>query len=92
MGWFSAIVLLAVIWFMTLFIVLPLRLKTQGDTGNIVPGTPASAPDEIQIKRKFLLTTAIAVPIWVVIVAVILSGIVTVEDFDLFTRFGGRLD
>ena len=92
MGWFSAIVLLAVIWFMTLFIVLPLRLKTQGDTGNIVSGTPASAPDEIQIKRKFLLTTAIAVPIWVVIVAVILSGIVTVEDFDLFTRFGGRLD
>ena len=92
MGWFSAIVLLAVIWFMTLFIVLPLRLKTQGDTGNIVPGTPASAPDEIQIKRKFLLTTAIAVPIWVVLVAIILSGIVTVEDFDLFTRFGGRLD
>lgn len=92
MGWFSAIVLLAVIWFMTLFIVLPLRLKTQGDTGNIVPGTPASAPDEIQIKRKFLLTSVIAFAIWVVIVAIILTGLVTIEDFDLFTRFGGQLD
>jgi len=91
MGWFSAIVLLAVIWFMTLFIVLPLRLKTQGDTGNVVPGTPASAPDEIQIKRKFLITTAIAVPVWLVIITVILTGLVTIEDYDLFTRFGGEL-
>ena len=92
MGWFSGLVLLAVVWFMTLFVVLRLRLKTQGDTGNVVPGTPSSAPDELQIKRKFLITSIVAVPIWGVLVALILSGKITVESFDLFTRFGGELD
>jgi len=92
MGWFTSLVLLAVVWFMTLFIVLPLRLKTQGDVGKVVPGTPSSAPDDIQIKRKFLLTTFVALPIWAVLVALILSGTITVDSFDLFTRFGGHLD
>ena len=40
----SALVLFAVIWFLTLFIVLPLRLQTQGDVGEIEPGTHAGSP------------------------------------------------
>ena len=40
----SAIVLFAVIWFMVLFIVLPIRLETQGDVGEHVPGTHAGSP------------------------------------------------
>ena len=40
----SAIVLYAVLWFLTLFVVLPIRLETQGDRGEIVPGTHAGAP------------------------------------------------
>lgn len=39
----SSLVLFAVIWFMALFDVLPLRLKTQGDVGKVAPGTPAGA-------------------------------------------------
>ena len=38
----SAIVLFAVIWFMVLFVVLPLRLKTQGDVGERLVGTHAA--------------------------------------------------
>ncbi len=37
MGITSALVLFAVIWFLVLFIVLPIRLKTQGDLGEIAP-------------------------------------------------------
>ena len=40
----SAIVLFAIVWFMVFFIALPIRLKTQGDVGEIVPGTQAGAP------------------------------------------------
>ncbi len=36
----SAMVLFAVIWFATLFLILPIRLKTQAEAGDIVPGTP----------------------------------------------------
>jgi len=91
MGITSALVLLAVIWFMTLFIVLPIRMETQGDTGKVTMGTPAGAPARINMRRKMRLTSIVAFAIWVPLSAVILSGVITVDDFDLFTRFGGGL-
>ncbi|MDX1780927.1 MAG: DUF1467 family protein [Thalassovita sp.] len=86
MGPTSALVLFAVIWFMTFFIVLPLRLKTQGDVGEVVPGTHAGAPHEHNLKKKALITTAIAVVLWCIIAGVILSGLITVRDLDWFHR------
>ncbi len=43
MGITSALVLFAVIWFMVLFITLPLRLTTQGDVGEIDARHPGRA-------------------------------------------------
>ena len=43
MGITAALVLFAVIWFMVLFITLPIRLQTQGDVGEVTPGTQAGA-------------------------------------------------
>lgn len=87
----SALVLLAVVWFMTLFVVLPLRLKTQGDVGERVDGTPAGAPATgFSMKKKFRLTTLVAVPIWLVITLVILYGGITVEDIDMFNRMNAN--
>ncbi|MFQ1700206.1 DUF1467 family protein [Loktanella agnita] len=86
MGPVSALVLLAVIWSMVFFIVLPLRLTTQGDTGEVVPGTHASAPADFNLRKKAKITTLWAVPIWVVIAGVILSGMLSVRDLDWFHR------
>ena len=47
----AAVVLFAVVWFMVFFIVLPLRLTTQGDAGSVVPGTPKSAPRDEMVGR-----------------------------------------
>ncbi len=85
----SAIVLFAVIWFMVLFVVLPLRLRTQGDDGEVVPGTHAGAPSDPQLWRRALVTTGVAAVLFALTAGVILSGWVGVEDFDLFNRFGG---
>lgn len=85
----SAIVLLAVVWFMTLFVVLPIRLETQGDVGERVDGTHAGSPaSSFSMKRKLKTTTLFAVPIWAVICAVVIWGGITVEDIDLFNRMG----
>ena len=86
MGVTSAIVLFAVVWFLTFFIVLPLRLTTQGEAGEVVPGTHRSAPADANIKGKAKITTAVAFVIWAVIVTVILSGWITVRDLDWFDR------
>lgn len=82
----SALVLFAVIWFMVLFITLPIRLKTQGDAGEVVDGTHASAPHEFDFKRRARLVTAIAAVTWVVIAGIIYSGVITVRDIDMFNR------
>ncbi|CUH66148.1 putative secreted protein [Thalassovita gelatinovora] len=86
MGPTSAIVLFAVIWFMTFFIILPLRLKTQGDVGTVVPGTHAGAPQEHHLKKKAIITTIISVLLWCIIAGIILTGTITVRDFDWFHR------
>lgn len=84
----AAAVLFAVTWFMVFFIVLPQRLETQGDRGEVVPGTPPAAPAGFVVARKARLTTWIALGIWVVLCAIILSGWITVRDIDFFGRMG----
>ncbi|MEM9318437.1 MAG: DUF1467 family protein [Pseudomonadota bacterium] len=84
----TGIVLYAIIWFMTLFVILPFRMRSQSDDGEVVPGTPGSAPADPALRKRFVVTTLAASVIWAVIAGVILSGAVRVEDFDLFTRFG----
>ena len=86
MGITSALVLFAVAWFMTFFIVLPLQLKTQGEAGEVVPGTHKSAPADAQVGRKARITTYWAIPIWAVLAFVILSGWISVRDLDWFDR------
>ena len=86
MGPVSSIVLFAVIWFLVLFVVLPLRLETQGDRGEIVPGTQAGAPANLNMWKKARLTTIIAAVVWVIVAGVIWSELVTVRDLDVFNR------
>jgi predicted secreted protein len=49
-----------VIWWTTLFAVLPIGLRTQEEHGEVVPGTPESAPQKARIGRLFLINTAVA--------------------------------
>ena len=84
----SAIVLFAIVWFMVFFIALPIRLKTQGDVGEIVPGTHVGAPAEHQLKKKAWITTLVSLVLWVFLVGVIVSGRLTVRDLDMFNRMG----
>lgn len=89
MGVVSGLVLFAVVWFMVLFVVLPIRLETQGDVGERVEGTHAGSPASgFSMKKKFRLTTLWAVPIWAIIAAVIVFGDISVRDIDMFGRMG----
>ena len=82
----SALVLYAVVWFMVLFVVLPIRLETQGDRGEIEPGTHAGAPANLNMKRKIKVVTIVAAIVWAVIAGVIWSEVISVRDLDFFDR------
>ncbi|UOA25709.1 DUF1467 family protein [Pseudosulfitobacter sp. DSM 107133] len=86
MGPVSGLVLFAVIWFMTFLIILPIRVQTQGDLGEIVPGTHAGAPEVHNLKKKAWITTGVAAVIWAIVATIILSGVITLRDIDWFDR------
>ena len=88
MGITSGIVLYAVLWFLTFLIVIPIRLQTQGDVGQVVPGTHASSPEVHNLKKKALITTLAAGVVWAILATISLGGYVTVRDIDLFHRMG----
>jgi len=88
MGITSALVLYAVIWFMVFLIALPIRVKTQGDLGDVVPGTHAGAPEVHQVGKKARITTLVSFVLWAIIAGIILSGKLTVRDLDWFNRMG----
>ena len=82
MGIVSGLVLFAVIWSMTFMVALPIRVQTQGDAGEVVPGTHAGAPAQHHLGRKALWTTLVAAIIWASCATIILSGWISVADIE----------
>ncbi len=80
----GAIVLFAVLWFVILLAVLPIRSRSQAEAGEITPGTPASAPADARIGAKAKLATILTLLVWIPIEVVIYSGAVTMQDLDIF--------
>jgi predicted secreted protein len=76
----GGIVLFAVLWFLTLFIVVLIGQRSQQDAGEVVPGTPAGAPADLRLRGKLIWTTVIAGLIWAVLAYVILGGLITRAD------------
>ena len=82
----GGIVLYAVLWFLTLFIVVMIGPRSQQDAGEVVPGTPAGAPADLRLKGKLIWTTVIATVLWAVLAAIILGGVVSRADITNFDR------
>lgn len=59
MSWISFVAIYFVVWWLTLFAVLPFGVKTQDDDGAVTLGTPASAPRGPHMLRAVLGTTVV---------------------------------
>ena len=81
----SAFVLYCVIWAILFYIINPMWQTSQSEDGNVVPGTPASAPVDPMIRKKVTLTTAIATVLFVVAFSTIEFGWLTLEDVSFLT-------
>lgn len=84
----SGIVMFLTLWFLTMFVTLPIGLRTQGDDKKITPGTQASVPTNFRLKRTVLIVTGVTIVIWTILFLIITSGIITVHDID----FRGIMD
>ncbi len=55
-----ALALYFMIWWLTLFAVLPFGVRTQGEAGDVVEGTPESAPIRPRMLRTMLINSIVA--------------------------------
>lgn len=83
----SGIVLYAALWFLTLLMILPIGLKTQGDVGEIEPGTPAGAPSTAMVGRKMLWATGLAAVFWALVFWLVVGEVITHDTIRHFAPF-----
>ena len=80
----AAVVLFLMLWFLCLFVALPIGIRTQEEEGEVVPGTPASAPVAPMLRKKFLWVTAVAAVLWGAVFYVVVFSSITVQDIDVW--------
>jgi predicted secreted protein len=71
------------IWWITLFAVLPFGVRTQHEDGNIVPGTPESAPAQQRMVRIFLINTLVASVVFAIVYVIISYRLISPENIPL---------
>lgn len=71
MGWFSAVVLYIVTWWMVFYIALTIRVKVPEEQSQ---GHATSAPQKPNIKKRILLTSLVTFIPWGIIVLLISQG------------------
>lgn len=74
-GCIFGVAIYGMIWFVTLFAVLPFGVVTQDEAGNVEPGSPGSAPANPRIGRKLLVTTLVSTVLFGVVYWLLTSDI-----------------
>ncbi len=57
---FTAFAIYFLIWWLTLFVVLPHGSRSQAEAGKITPGTDPGAPVSARILRKLVINSLVA--------------------------------
>ena len=68
-----------VMWWITLFVVLPFGVHTQDDAGSIVPGTPASAPGAHRMARVAAITTVVSLVLFAILYVVLTRKLISLD-------------
>jgi predicted secreted protein len=71
-----AIAVYFVIWWTVLFAMLPFAGRSQHQDGEIVPGTPPSAPTTPRFLRVILLTTMVSAVVLALLYALFATGMI----------------
>ena len=67
MGLTGSIILFLIIWWLILFILLPINIDNKAPNSTEYEGNDRGAPKNPQILKKFILTTIISVILWFVV-------------------------
>jgi predicted secreted protein len=77
------------IWWVVLFAILPLGVRSQHEQGEISPGTDPGAPAIPNLRRKLVWTTLVSVVIFAGCYVVYAERLVTIDG--LMAPFVGKM-
>jgi predicted secreted protein len=76
-----------IIWWVVLFTVLPVGIRSQAETGDIIPGSAPSAPTSFSMVRKAIWTTIISALVFGSFLFVYETGLIGLDDIPFLPRF-----
>jgi predicted secreted protein len=82
----TALAIYFLIWWVTLFAVLPWGVRSQDESGDVVPGSDPGAPALPSLRPKLMWTTGVATVVFGLFYAAYATRIVSLDD--LATLFG----
>jgi len=73
----TAVAVYLVIWWVTLFAILPLGARSHAEEGiELRDGGDPGSPVTPNLKRKFITTSWVAAIVWLIAMGVMISGVV----------------
>lgn len=72
-----------IVWWTSLFAVLPWGVRSQAESAETIPGTDPGAPVRPHLRNKIIATTIVAAIVTAAIVYLMTSGIVSLEDLPM---------
>ncbi len=86
-SWVSWAAIYFIVWWTTLFAVLPFGVRNQIDAGEVTPGTEPGAPVRARLGRIFLMTTIVSTAIFGVVYLLLTRHIVGLDDIPFLPDF-----
>jgi len=82
-----ALAIYAIIWWIVLFAMLPIGVRTQAEEGEVSPGTPESAPHRPRLLPKMLATTVVASIVFAAVYVIIVHRVITLDQIPFLPRY-----
>ena len=82
-----ALAIYAIIWWIVLFAILPIGVRTQEEEGDVSPGSAESAPHAPRLLAKMLATTVVASIIFAVVYVIIVHKVITLDQIPFLPRY-----
>jgi predicted secreted protein len=83
----TALAIYFILWWLTLFAVLPWGVRSQHESGDIAPGTDPGAPTLPRIAAKLLWTTIVSAIVFALLYVVYFYRLITFESVDRLLGF-----
>lgn len=79
----AVIAIYFIIWWVSLFAVLPWGVRSQAESADVTPGTDPGAPVRPHLLRKAIATSILAAVVTALVIYLMTSGVISLDDLPM---------